>query len=408
MMQDFNKLKYTCDQTSRISATVIDEFILHYAAAKDNLAREFDLRIASYKHLTKTEAESAWVRMLKSQYIIHRVFKSGGLLRKYLNHAEVKRRSQSEQEFLKEQLLAPWRFSFSVISAIPAPDFYQMEDVLSGESFMLYSKSVTQTLKEQSAMLWFNLIAFNGSCWQTFGPLNAYQSFDLDDIFFFATELNPGIDSEESLTQDVEKNPVPYMMLLNGAMMPVTVNKADELLIVLSEHDVESIDVEKLKDRFKVEYNSDVFRITLPEFGEPPHLTAAYFDENENRMVLSSMTERGFDGLVKELNQFGFDISPEPQIRVHPSMFVTSERILKKRIILHPYEKLFFPEATQEQKNELAKINKFLQSVLPAINAGTVLNIEALAREAGVDEAFAKKLVEDTRARIEAMKKRHK
>ncbi|HTF17398.1 MAG TPA: hypothetical protein VK658_04955 [Chryseolinea sp.] len=265
-MVNFNALKYACDQTSRISATVVDEFILHYAAAKDNLAREFDLRIASYKHLTKTEAESAWVRMLKSQYIIHRVFKSGGLLRKYLNHAEIKRRSQSEQEFLKEQLLVPWRFSFSVISATPAPDFYQMEDVLSGESFLLYSKSVTQTLKEQSAVLWFNLIAFNGSCWQTFGPLNAYQSFDLDDIFFFSTELNPGIDSEESLAQYVEKNPIPYMMLLNGAMMPVTVNKADELLIVFSEHEVESIDVEKLKDHFKVEYNSDFFRITLPEF----------------------------------------------------------------------------------------------------------------------------------------------
>lgn len=405
-MKDFNRIKNRCEEVSRITAVLIDDFLLHYAAAKDNLSREFDVRIAGYKHVT--QGETRWVNMIKSQYIIHRVFREGGLLRKYLNHAEIKRRSQTEQEFLKQQHLVPWRFSFSAITATPAPDFYQMEDAFSGDSFLLYSKSVTQTLKEQSAMLWFNLIAFNGSCWQTFGPLNAYQSFNADDIFFFATELNPSIDTDESLLLDVEKNPLPYIMLVNGSRMPVTVNKADELLIIFSEHDVESIDVEKLKDRFKIEYNSDVFRITVPEFGEPPHLAAAYFDENENRMVLSSMTETGFDGLVKELKQFGFDISAEPQIRVHPSMLVTSERILKKRIILYPYEKLFFPEATPGQKNELAKINEFLQSVMPAINAGTTLNIEALAREANVDEAFAKRLIEDTRARIEAMRKKHK
>jgi hypothetical protein len=114
---------------------------------------------------------------------------------------------------------------------------------------------------------------------------------------------------------------------------------------------------------------------------EPSHLTAAYFDEDENRIVISSLTERGFDGLVKELKQFDFDISPEPQIRIHSSMLVTAKRILKKRIILYPYQKFFFPEATPGQKNELAKNNMFLQSVLPAINSGTVSNIRSLGKQ---------------------------
>ena len=121
-------------------------------------------------------------------------------------------------------------------------------------------------------MLWFNLIAFNGVCWQTFGPLNAYQSFDEDDIFFFATELNPRIDSEERLMEDVEKNPVPYMLLLNGGRIPQTVNKKDELLIILSEYEQDSFDAGQLKDHFKVEYNSNVFRISLKEWDEPPQL----------------------------------------------------------------------------------------------------------------------------------------
>jgi hypothetical protein len=86
-------------------------------------------------------------------------------------------------------------------------------------------------------------------------------------------------------------------------------------------------------------------------------------------------------------------------------MLVTAERILKKRLTLNPYEKLFTPASSPQQKAELDKMNRFLQSVLPAINSGKAINIQALAMEAGVDEALAKKLIEDTQARIEAMKK---
>lgn len=118
-MTDFEEIKKICARTSRITAAVIDDFLLHYAAAKDNLAREFDQRVATYKHITQ-QLDISWVNMLKSQYIVHRVFKADGLLRKYLNHAEIKRRPSDEQEFLKAQVAQPWRFSFSMIIENPA------------------------------------------------------------------------------------------------------------------------------------------------------------------------------------------------------------------------------------------------------------------------------------------------
>jgi hypothetical protein len=297
-MADFEEIKKICERTSRITATVIDDFLLHYAAAKDNLAREFDQRVATYKHITR-QLEVSWVNMLKSQYIVHRVFKADGLLRKYLNHVEIKRRPSDEQEFLKEQLAQPWRFSFSIIVENPSPDFYRMNDVFSGESFLLYSRSTTQTLKEQTPLLWFNLIAFNGVCWQTFGPVSSYQSFNEDDIFFFATEVNFRIEDEETLLQDVERNPVPYMLLLTGSRFPVTFNKKDELLILISDHDLEFLDTEQLKEKFKVEYSSGVYRLSLKRWDGPPHFAVAYYDEEEDALTLTSMTERGFDALTK-------------------------------------------------------------------------------------------------------------
>jgi hypothetical protein len=403
-MTDYEGIKKICERSSRITSTVIDDFILHYAAAKDNLAREFDQRIATYKHITR-RLEASWVNMLKSQYIVHRVFKADGLLRKYLNHVEIKRRPADEQDFLMAQLTQPWRFSFSIIIENPAPDFYRMKDVFSGESFLLYSRSTTQTLKEQTPLLWFNLIAFNGACWQTFGPVSSYQSFDEDDIFFFATEVNLNIEDEEMLRQDIERNPVPYMLLLTGSRFPVTFNKKDELLILSSDHDLESLDTEPLKENFKVEYNAGVYRLSLKRWDAMPHFAVAYYDEGEAVLMLTSMTERGFDALVQKLNDYGLDLLAEPQIRVHPTMLVTAEGIFNTKLELNPYGKHFSTDSSPEVKEEIEKMNLFLQLALPAINAGKKPDIEALAKQAGVDVSLAEQLVANIMEKVKGMRR---
>lgn len=403
-MTDFEEIKKLCERTSRITSTVIDDFILHYAAAKDNLAREFDQRIATYKHITR-QLDISWVNTLKSQYIVHRVFKADGLLRKYLNHVEIKRRPLDEQEFLTAQLTKPWRFSFSRIIGNPAPDFYQMKDVFSGESFLLYSRSTTQTLKQQTPLLWFNLIAFNGTCWQTFGPVSSYQSFDEDDIFFFATEVNFDIEDEDMLRQNVERNPVPYMLLLTGSRFPVTFNKKDELLILSSDHDLESLDTERLKENFKVEYNSGVYRLSLKRWDAMPHFAVAYYDEGEAVLMLTSMTERGFDALTQKLNDYGLGLPTESQICIHPTLLVTAERIFNRKLELNPYEKLFTTESSPEVKEELEKMNLFLQLALPVINAGKRPDVEALAKQAGVDVSLAEQLVASTMDKVKGMRR---
>jgi hypothetical protein len=162
MMRDYNELKAHCAEVSLVSQELIDNFLVYYSAKRDKLSQEFDSRVASFKHITKVD--KAWESMLKSQYIVHRVFHAGGLLPKYLNHAAIKQRSPEELAFLQDQLTVPWRFSFSKIVGNPAADFYEMHDVFSDVSFLLYSKAVTRTLADQPVMLWFNLICFNGRC----------------------------------------------------------------------------------------------------------------------------------------------------------------------------------------------------------------------------------------------------
>jgi len=118
-----------------------------------------------FRHVTG-KLERGGVERMKSQFIAHRIFKEEGLISKFLNHPALRRFNKGEIDYLIQQAEQPWRFSFSVITGEPDNDFYLMEDIFSGEEFLLFSPSVSQLRSSGSPILWFNLIGFNGSCWQ--------------------------------------------------------------------------------------------------------------------------------------------------------------------------------------------------------------------------------------------------
>lgn len=373
---------------------MIDEFLIYYAANRNNLEREMNQRLSAYSHVTR-KFEKEWVNMLKSQYIAHKIFRKEGLIRKILNHSALKRLDRKEMSFLEQQAKQPWRFSFSVITGKPAKDFFNMDEVFSGEQFILFSPGITKVLKEQPAILCFNLIGYNGACWQSYGPIGAYKSFEPDDIFFFAIELKPEIEDETGILEDVENNPIPYMMLLSGANFPLTFHQNDQLVQVMSEYNLDAINTKNLRKSFKPEYNDGVYRFTLKGWGDHPYFANAYFDEIERRIILTASTDRGFRALVAGLSDYGYDFSDEPFIRVNPSMLLTAKDILKKEIVLNEYDDLFKKEPSEEVQGELDKLNDLMAMVLPDINAGRKPDIEALARRAGVDVDTARDLIQN-------------
>ena len=101
---------------------------------------------------------------------------------------------------------------------------------------------------------------------------------------------------------DVEANPFPYLMLINGSRFPMTLHGKDKIVQVLAEHPMELFDSSGLKKNFKVEYAKGVYRLTPEAWGEAPHFAAAYFDESRKTLLLTSLTDRGFRGLTDRLN----------------------------------------------------------------------------------------------------------
>lgn len=401
---NFERASRACELSSGLSARVVDDFLLYYAAGQDRLDKEFEAKLSGYRDVIRLMDNPSWRSQLKSQYIVHRVFREGGLIHKYLNHTALKRLSDEEMGYLRFQAAHPWRFSFSRVTGNPANQFYEMEDVFRGDRYILHSRGMEETLSDHPVAFWLNLIGFNGECWQSFGPIVAFRGFDIDDIWFFATELNTKIDDEDGIIADVEKNPLPYCLLISGSAFPITVSQGHRIVQVMAENDFPAFDTEVLGDSFRREFNRHVYRLSPKKWNEPPHFAEAYYDEKRSSLVLTALTDRGFEALAGLLKQKGFAVSDEPQVRVSPAMITTAERILRRKIRINPYEGLFEKKISGETAAELDSVNHLLQLALPYVNSGREPDIESLARQAGVDPELAKQLIGAALARVKKLR----
>ena len=398
-MPDFTQLRRVCKESTSLSSIVIDDFLMYYVAQREGLQREMDQRLERFQRVTKGLQQS-WINLIKAQYICHRIFKKGGFIKKYLNHAAIKALTPKERSYLEQQLVVPWKYSYSHILANPETDFYEMEDAFSGETYLLYSPSVSKILSEGSVSLWFNLIAFNGFCWQSFGPVLSFRGFGPDDIFFFATEVNPLIETAEDLMMDVERNPIPYMMLLSGSHYPFTIHGEDQILQLVAEHNLKSFDSTDLKKNFTIEYTQGVYRLKISACNDSPHFSTAFYEEDRKILLLTSLTDRGFKSLVDLLNKYGFGLPTEPDIRVQLSMLTSIKHILGKELQLNPYEQMFERKSSPKERDTMNRINQFLSLALPFINAGQEPDVHALAKETGVDEETAREILSHSLDRI--------
>lgn len=380
-MRNYESIKQTCKNSSKIAATVVDEFIMYYAADKDKLHNIILGQVKKYKEITQKIGQETTNKLI-AQYIVHKVFKENGLIKKYLNHSAVKNLITTEYAFLEEQSKSAWKYRFSVITSNPAPDFYEMYDVFREEEFLLYSPGTTLTFETQSPILWFNLTAFNGDCWANFGPITGYNGFNEDDIFFFATELNPDIESGEELIEELEKNPIPFSMLLSGANLPrVNSSQAgEEILLHQAIDHVEALDTELLKDKFDIAWNKEVYQLNLIGLSEAPHSAIAYYDESQKLLMRTSLTAHGFDALSKALKQLRIENLAD--VVVSLPMKTCAEKVLNKIIDLNPYEHLFSKDIPSNDKQQMDEINGFLQILIPYANAGEEPDLQTLAQKA--------------------------
>lgn len=324
--------------------------------------------------------------MVMAQFIGHEIFKEDGLIKRYINHSGLDHLLDEEMAFLEFQAENPWRFSFAEIVGQPAEYFFEMTDVFTGETYLLFSPGLSDILASQEISLCFNLISYNGKCWQTFGPIAAYRSFEPPDIRFFATQVNRGrwFEDDRELMEFVESKPVPFMHLIAGALAPRAFHIDDQIVHVTAEYLDDSFDGELFKDRFKVEYSNGVYKLSQEGWNMFPHFTAVYYNEKEELLFLYSMTDRGFRYLVRQLNQCGYELSFQPDFRVNTGMVQLTRDILKKEITMNAYGSLFSSESPEGNSGHLGDINMLISGMVPILNAGKKPDLKMMSSTYGV------------------------
>lgn len=383
----------------------VDEFMMNYAAGRDNVAKGMHQRFRRYRHILQEFPEEV-VRRMMAQFIVQRVFRKDGLIKKYINHVDVRALGSDALAYYRHQQENPWRFCFTEMIDMPAPGFHLHRDVFSGEEYLICSRGMSQTFGDynESVRLWFNLLAFNGHCWQTYGPIGAYKGIEADDVFYFAGEIDERVSDDDDLIRLLDNDPVPFMMLISGANIPVVANKDDQLRIHRVALDVPELDPQGLAPAFQVDEAQGVFRLSLPRWSAPMHYATAYFDSSDGELFCYSMTERGFNALRRALSKKGITIDA-PDIRVNVGALITMEKILARKIRANPYEALFEePVAEKQEENEhVRKLNVAMDLALRDFNARKAPDYEAYAAASGLTVGELKPIIERSLARVKKL-----
>jgi hypothetical protein len=393
-MPDFNRIRYNCEKSNTISRRMVDEFLIPLCGHEEGLDKKLAGMLTDYRNVIQKMPEN-WPLWLASQYIAFQLFRKEGLAPKYLNHFQVRRRSDKELDYLKFQIKYPWRFTFCSIEQNPKDNFFEMKDVLTGEDFLLYSPGIAETEKQQGLMsLYFLLIGFNGECWQTYSTLAYFKGIQPFDIRFFAKQLKPDLISMDEIPMLIEEDPLPFMMLWVGAELPLTFYKQDLVVIVSSDFQQEDFNAKKFNQDFIIKQKSSVYMLSLKRWHGFPHFCNCFYDMGKKIFSLSAMTDRGYTKLVEVLNQLGYKFPQEPIIRVTPAMVSMTKEVLGREVELNPYEKLFKEEPAPGTDEGLRKVNGFLTRLMDALNSGANYDLQELAFLSGIELETAREIAD--------------
>lgn len=383
---DFSKLRAYCIEKSDLSAKVIDQFLVDLAGRKNNNEDKMLRALKPFASIVKKWDDEV-VPYFMGEYLILQILQKDGLIHSYLNHASVLKRPAAEQEFLHLLAKEPAVLSFFTILSNPSPDFFTALDLFTGEEFMFYSPATQQTPEEERKGMWFTLRANIGPCWLFYGININLPGLTPDDIYFYATEIDPEVETNEDLMAQAHSKPFHYFMLFDLNYYPALTMQQHHMRFVTAD-DVTNLPPKKeLEARFETETREQVTRMILlgeeEENGARTVTGEAFFDRGTGELHRSAFSIAQFDMLTEELKKAGFDIPDEPTVSVAPQMLSFAGEILKRQIILNPYGDLFDDDDELDEEGELlmAKMNAFTSELAVLINQNITPDLDALADE---------------------------
>jgi len=392
---DYNEIAKTCYNNSNITKTLVDDFLVYYCAEQQGLEQTFYKKLKRFRSIVSKMPEN-WPSLLLSQYCAFMLFKKDGKVQGYMGHTALIKRTSEEKQFIAFQVKNPWRFVFCSIQRKVAEDFYEMADVISGEGFLLYSPAVSDTLQSSGSVSMFLLLkGYNGRCWQTYGPLVYVKGILESDLLFLAQQLEPETVFINEVGALIDKDPLPWIMLFSAGEVPLVKHKKDAVIRNVSEYHVEGFNPQKHGQHFNIIAKHPVYKLSLKRWSGFPHFAACYYHTKKNRLIISSLTDRGYARMVSVFEEIGYQLPEHPEVRVTPAMLSVASEIVGQQIMLVPYEDAFSEPEEKQEGEHGDEVSVFLSQVFTAYNKGEKIDIKAFAANAGLDVATARKIARE-------------
>lgn len=391
-MNKYEKMEAECLKDREISEVLIDEHLIYYCAEREDLESKFAKKMSRFNHITKMMPEG-WAGWLLSQYVAFQLFKKGGYAQKYLFDPSFPYRNQEDLNFIKKYIKYPWKFCFCFIEDSPAPNFFNMLDSFTDDTYLVYSPSIEKISKSHPVTQYFMLMQYNGSCWETYGTIIDFQGITISDILFYARQLDPSVNDLEDIPELIERDPLPFAMLHAGSMVPLIYEKDSLLIFSRMEFILDSFIPEDHAEQFTIEKKKHLYRLSLKGMEGFPHFAAIYYNKNKQSMMLTAMTLEGFDELADYIELMGYELPYDALERVTPNMLNLTENILGYSISFFPYEKHFDSSEKKSGIPDEDNLNRFLEQCIQDINAGREPDIDGYAAQYGIDTETARNLV---------------
>ena len=283
---------------------------------------------------------------------------------------------------------------FARIVERPAERFFVIQDELLRDELVLYSPGMQASCETGHAdSLYLLLLGFNGRCWQSYGLIASFKSFDIHDVYVFATEVFSSVEDDQTFMQAVYKDSIPFFMLMVGQETPHMMSGEHYLEHCVAEQEIGPIDPTNLEQEFQVEWNDGVFRLQLEDWKGGPHFAAAYYIQERQELFRYAMTRAGFDALTSKLIGMGWAIGREADYCVSLSMASSFSRVLRRDLVVNEWDRKFTTANEQAMPEEaMNDLNVFISDLMPYINSSETPDLEMLASRHAVDLQTAKDL----------------
>jgi len=208
---NYDKLNSICDDFEGF-IPFLEEEVTPYYLKKKKVVDSIMHELSYYPESEEPEILKRMFMVL-NQYIYAYVFSNPEEIKKVLKNPYFSKIDRFEKDKINYFVDNPCYYTIFDIKEIYDEDYYLIHDYIKNKDYLLKSDSIINLIRID-AVIFIQLVFFNGECLQTIGPYYYSKSFIPDDFFYLFSLLDDNYEKGNEITNVIINNFVYYKLFL--------------------------------------------------------------------------------------------------------------------------------------------------------------------------------------------------